>query len=799
MKRLLFFFAILAVLFSISFGLSIWLFPNWLAQPGWILQLSGIIILAGLSVVGTEILSKSLSFLFEDKDLNERLSFVFGNKYQNISKRLDEFTLQEIGKEKASRKYIPNIFVETTEIKEKLRYFSEPFLFFSKIVEQTDRELRGTYIVSALKQVHYPIQEPVYPNLHVRSSNHKSLTDSIQKYRTYLDQKLALTDILIKKDGAGIKPEYITNIPQEFSHIHTHIYPVLQFYWSYEYSIGQAKEDLDILKSKFVITKSIAGHGKTNLLCDFTENFLLKKGHKCLYVSARTLNHLGEQETFEQAVTRTVFADSDIQFSDVLRLTKFDKRIDFLFILIDGINEHKDLPLFSRALEQFLQRCSGYNIKIILTCRSEYFDDRFGNLLHLDGGSVLDMDEWKYNNKIPDVHIETLLSKYFSEFKVKLSADNVDSDTMKVLNKDKLLLRIFCEAYENEQPAEYLDDLYKLEIFHKYYQKKTESILGLDNCLNELVVKMISDNQFTNIQISELSVDTKKVVENTVYENVIIKKDILVNPDLAFGKSEVINFVYDEFRDFLIASYVILEWDRNNQSSKDIIQSLATHNSTVSEGLQRYLCLWSIKNNKNDLLDYLSSQEWFDKNFIISAFETPAQFLSSFVTDRIHELFVKNPTNALRIIWRSARRANTVNYPNLNIELMFNWLDQFDDTEYERIIVSALSKEYDYESTHVTQLCQRIVDAFRKSRVSDASRNNLIKLLAYLIGIEDYSYLRAQYSELGRNPASEALYIVAEVTGAHFVQEAIGEVVLSCGAEAVKSQLLSISGLIGEE
>lgn len=799
MRRILFFIVILCGLFAITFVVSLLLHPTWLSQPNWISVLSSNIFVGVGIVLGEVVLSWVLSFLLDDKDVKEWLVYIVGDKYNKISRRIDEFTSQEIEKEKTSRKYIPNIFVETSDIKEKLRYFSEPFRFFSKIIEQTNRELRGAYIVNVLKQVRYPIQEPVYPNLRVRPSNYKSLADSIQNYRTYLDQKLALTDILIKKDGAGIKPEYLTNIPQEFSHIHTHIYPVLQFYWSYEYSIKLAHEDLNVLKSKFIIAKSIAGHGKTNLLCDFTDNFLIKKGHKCLYISARTLNHLGEQETLEQALMRTVFADSDIQFSDILRLTKFDKRIDFLFILIDGINEHKDLPLFSRALEQFLQRCSGYNIKIILTCRSEYFDDRFGNLLLLNGGSVLDMDEGKYNNKIPDVHIETLLSKYFSEFKVKLSVGNVSSDIKKILNKDKLLLRVFCEAHENEQPADYLGDLFKLEIFRKYYEKKTLSIPGLDNCLNEVVTKMIASNQFTNIQISELSVDAKTIVENTVYENVIIKKDILANPDLAFGKSEVINFVYDEFRDFLIASQVILEWDRDNQSSRDMIQSLATHRSTVSEGLQRYLCLWSIKNHKNDLLDYLSSQEWFDKNFIIAAFGTPAQFLSSFVIDLIHGLFVKNPANALRIIWRSVRRANTANYPHLNLELMFSWINQFDDREYERLVVSALTKEYDFESAYVTQLCQGIVNVFRENRVSDASRNNLIKLLAYLTGIEDYSYLRAQYSELGKNPATEALYIVAEVIGAHFVQSAIEEVILYCCSDAVKSQLHSAARFIGEE
>lgn len=288
------------MLVALAFGISIVLFPAWLTLPSGPVVLFQQIFVIGLGMTVSAIVSWLVSFLFEDKDFKERISFILGEKYKNISIRLDEFTLQEIGKEKKSRKYIPNIFVETTDIKEKLRYFSEPYVFFSKIVEQTNRKLRASYIVNALKLVHYPIDETFYPNLRVRPGNRKSLADVIQKYRTYLDQKLALTDILIKKNGAGIKPEYIANIPQEFSHIHTHIYPVLQFYWSYEYSIEQAKEDLDILKSKFVITKSIAGHGKTNLLCDFTENFLLKKGHKCLYVSARTLNHLGEQETLCQ-------------------------------------------------------------------------------------------------------------------------------------------------------------------------------------------------------------------------------------------------------------------------------------------------------------------------------------------------------------------------------------------------------------------------------------------------------------------------------------------------------------------
>jgi hypothetical protein len=799
MRFIVVFLSFLLMMFAYNFGISILLHPEWLTRPGWVLELTAILFTRSSGLIGESIIALALTILVENKIVKEWVEYVIGDKYKNISNRLDEFTQQEINKEIKSRKYIPNIFVETTEIKEKLRYFSEPFLFFPKIVEQTDRELKGSYIINALKIVHYPVIEPGYPKLGLNNVDQTSLRDGVQKYKKYLDEKLKQTDVLKKENGMGIKPEYISNIPGEFLHIHDYMRPNLQYYSLYEWAIRDSKKDLDLLISKFVIVKSAAGHGKTNLLCDFTDNFLKRKKQKSLYISARSFNHLGEQETIEQTIARTVFTDAEYQFADILRLVKFDKRIDFLFILIDGINEHRNLPLFSTAIEQFIQKCSGHNIKIILTCRSEYFEDRFGNLLHLENSSVLDMDERRYVNEIPDVHIEALLSRYFSEFKIKLSVENVDPDIMKVLNKDKLLLRIFCEAYENEHPSDYLGDLYKLEIFHKYYEKKIKVIDGLENCLKEIVLRMIADNQFANIQISSLSTGSIKVIENTVYENVIIKKDMLANPGLAFGKSEVINFVYDEFRDFLIASEVINEWGLNNQSSIDMIQNLATPRSPVAEGLQRYLCLWSIKNKKNDLLDYLSSQEWFDKIFIISVFETPDSSLSDYVIDRIRGLFVANSTNALRIIWHLIRRANEANYPNLNIESMFKWIDKFDDADYERIVIGALSKEYDYESAHVTQICQMIVDAFREKRVLKVSRKNIIKFTAYIVGVEDYGYLRVRYSKLGKYPASEALDIVTEEVGEKHVQEALSEVIASSNAELIKTALSSLLRRIGEE
>lgn len=147
MKRWGLFLVIFVVLFVLTFVSSLLFFSTWINQPEWSTTLTRNILVTGLILILEGIISWILSFLFEDKDLKERIYFLVGNKYRDISTKLDEFSRLEIGKEKRSRKYIPDIFIESTEIKEKLRYFSEPFLFFEKIVENTERQLRGAYII----------------------------------------------------------------------------------------------------------------------------------------------------------------------------------------------------------------------------------------------------------------------------------------------------------------------------------------------------------------------------------------------------------------------------------------------------------------------------------------------------------------------------------------------------------------------------------------------------------------------------------------------------------------------------
>lgn len=103
---------------------------------------------------------------------------------------------------------------------------------------------------------------------------------------------------------------------------------------------------------------------------------------------------MGDSETIEEAISKIIFSN-EFSFLDLLYLIRFDKKLDRLYIIIDGINENKNLASFAQSLQQFIQRNIDNNIKLLLTCRSEYFEERFGNLKHLASVSILQMDRYR--------------------------------------------------------------------------------------------------------------------------------------------------------------------------------------------------------------------------------------------------------------------------------------------------------------------------------------------------------------------------------------------------------------------
>lgn len=807
MKKILLFLLISLLLFvfflGLTIGFSILLYPEWLGLPNWYVILIKEIITHGYIIIIEYLFAFILSIIISNEEIKERLIFLFDKKYKTISKQVKEFTLQEINKEKKSNKYIPNIFVEVSDTKEKLRYFCEPYLFYEKIVDQTESKLNNAYVVNLLRTLDYPLSDYTKHHHPKKPKDKNSLKSEIDKYLGVIKEKEKFLNIF-PDHGAGLKPEYKEKIPENKIYKYEYVYPNLQFHGIYKWAISELYEDFKTLQNKIFLIKSEAGHGKTNLLCDLAENYLIKKDKTCLYFSTRQFNDIGEDETIEEKIIKILFGTNKFTFEDLVSLVKFDKTKRTLFILIDGLNEHRNLSVFSQKLEQFLQRCVLIDeLKIILTCRSEYFDERFGNLLSLENVSVMDIDKRRFDERIPQVHRKFLISKYFDHFNIRINLDHVSEQIQQQFDEDKLLLRIFCEAYDGKPQPDFLEDLYRLEIFHKYFKVKQATILDLKNTVEVVVTWAINNQHFSDIPIDSFESGVQLRLDDIAYENIIVRKDIKKKEDNAFGEGEVINFVYDEFRDFLIASRILLMWDMEQETSKKLINTFSNPGCRISEGVTKYLCLWTLKNNNFDLLEYLSDFHWFESTFVNSIFDTPEDYLNEKEISLLKNFFL-NGNYAVNILRNLLYRNDTVKYSILNINILFDIIFGLSEKEYfgyltEIFNTTDIYRDFDFRSiSMISFLSIKIQEAIVNKSSNQGKIKNLLKFLAILVLVENKNILKSHYSvnihylEEERLPALMVLRELREDVEFEVLRSALTDVIKNLKIKIVKQELINL-------
>ncbi len=744
----------LLALLGIAFVLSVLLYPDWFSLGNWGFSLSTKIIAGGSFILAEGILIWSITKLLDSKVFVEWIQFTLGTKYRNIEFTINKFTTFQIEREKNSRKYIPAIFIESIDIKEKLRYFSEPYKFYQKVVDTAKRDFDINFFITTLKQIHFPVETISFSKLR----NKKKLDFYCTQAKETLDEYALLRNVVVE-EGAGLKEEYLEKIPDAKKHIYHYQYVNLQYHYSFERAVNKAKENLTLLTDNSVLITSRAGRGKTNFVCDFTDNFLLKKKRMCIFFTGRDFNQMSENETIEEAISRIVFSEKEFKFSDILTLIRLDKKYEFLFIVIDGINEQTNRTHFTLSLEQFIQRCKDKKIKVILTCRSEYFEERFDRLRELSGFSILPIEGQRF--ELPITHQEYLIEQYFQQFDVSLRVDDISGQVRDLFSKDKLMLRFFCEAYEGADNLTFIYDIYRFEVFQKYIQNKDEAIPGLRECLNEIIDYMISNSRFSDIPLQDLSSTSQTVLENAFYENVIVRKDLIIIPDITLGRREVVNFVYDEFREYLLASYLVIVWHDDRSLASSEIGTLVQANFPVAEGLQRYLCSWAIKNQDDDLLELLSQFDLFDNVFIENIFKAPDERISGILIVILRDIFWKNNDNAVEIIQGLIYRCYPDIFVNLNIGFLIEQITNMNDDQYYELIQRGLVHQLSLEKTFLNFICKSIIKAFDENSIIDECKRYILQLLCCFSGIEDSQYSYRE-DEFGRFPAVTTIELIEE-------------------------------------
>ncbi len=560
---------------------------------------------------------------------------------------------RQLEKQINSTKYIRNTFIETRELKDNLRYFCAPFDFIDKTISEYQR----------IDLKHFNRKQELAGREPIENNINSILKDvSTLDFRTFGQYINELT-------------EYTKSQIKEFEKTPTN---------DASYAKRKFENKLNEFKyysKRVLLIQDNAGQGKTNIVCDLVDKVISRRSIPCVFSTGQGYELNAEE--IKQSLSRQIYPNDNVDFNDILKEIAPYCELNHspFIIIIDGLNENSN-PLFNRKLEEFISAVLEFhNIKVILTCRTEYFAHTFKNLLSASfKEEIITITDLK--GQFNENQNEILFNAYLDHFKVEIA--EVSDEVFKQLTNNFLMLRIFSEAHEGEQ-LQNVKDIYKQKLFQHYFKNKIENITENNNeiereifvLFERLISYMIVKQEFTDIPIDKVLTPeiNKGVIDKFVYENVLIRKDISENPGSFFGKSEVLNFTFDEFRDYLIFEFLIDNiYKSHPEKVKYFIENILTEKSPIFEGFSTYLFIAIRKNKSEELLEIIKSKEWYPTVFLRCVlYNIPDNEIENQDLEFIMNLFKtqKHYRNQImdELIYK---RYNPKEYRNLNICLLLD-------------------------------------------------------------------------------------------------------------------------------
>lgn len=735
---------------------------------------SGSPILCNNQIIGIAIEQEGgLSQVYSIKVLRlDKFKKYIGLKYfckdtflEEILSKMKIESKKRIDQNKKDKKYIPDIFVELGYIKEYLRGFSDPLLFFNKHMEFFKKHKFNNfnsylkrYGLKKIKSIDYSEQVTF-----------DKLKDEIEKVIEKLNEILNYIGIL--KDRPKIKKE----VPEEYLNLFDLSYFNISLKFSaLEEEMEKKKKFFQSLKCDQLLLSEDAGQGKTNLLCDFTENVLFKRDIPCLFLETRKL------EKNDIYKTISYITDLEIPCKDILEIidcsaSKINKK--FVFVL-DAINEMEINDSNKRKLYSFLNLAKQYeNIRVLITARTEYFDEKFSDFKD-ECPQVMIIknykkeEDYKYNSKNPK-YKHRIYKGYLDFFNIEIK--NIEKEIYEELTNDFLLMRFFSDTNSgkkgNPTNIPSLQHIYRYEIFEEYEkhiinhlteQDKQNGVIDnksiYTKLLNDITKYMIGKKQFNNIERSEIIGEIEnKLLVKLIDEDVIFREDIKKKKGLVERKIEVINFTFDEFRDFFIANYIVENFnERNTEKSEILIKELTNKKYPVAEGVQKYLFFLSKKCKNNVFTIIIEEQDWYTFVFMNNIFSVEDKYITKNDINILIKI-ISNPAFLERnirvlpeLFVKFIRKYNTNIYKTLNIKTLIDIFEKISKDDFEKYIHPVFKPGFNkWEKNFIS--INKLVENFQ-SGMHENFYNEVVIFFAYInyrgVYVNDFfNWLLENYSE----------------------------------------------------
>ena len=478
-------------------------------------------------------------------------------------KRVNSATSRQIQIFIKAKKYIPELFTELNDNLDNLRYFVFSNRWKRRIISKYNRQFKN----AQGKEIAHVLSNDILTERLPKGTNIEKLMEAITARKAFLET--------IRKD----RQENYQKYGDKFFFIRTYIYPIPE-------ELDHMYEQCELIKNNAIIMVGSAGNGKTTLLCRLSE-LITNNKMPCLLINSRDI----EGDCYDYIVSRIVPAwlasKHRIYLTVVSALLFLTNK--YLFVAIDAINEN-DTNEFSSSIGNAVSLLSKHKrIKVVCSCRSEYFDARYKKYFEKCDSDpyIFRLDQVQYDERAK----EKMMAQYRQYYGVNVPLSmNVRDRLMHSL----LLMRLFFEVNKGRS-GENLE-LCDAEIYKSYFEKVVQDLEPFDfrNKVDEIAKIMVSEMQFKEVKITDLKLSTEdyKRFRNLLDDNLVISRTVLTGKGITEDNVEYVYFVFDELRDFCIARYILRKDEANGNAKYSDFFSLADklydRKSSPLEGVLKY-------------------------------------------------------------------------------------------------------------------------------------------------------------------------------------------------------------------
>lgn len=305
--------------------------------------------------------------------------------FDEPDKQLFLYCNYNVNKNISSGKYLPNVFLENIRIKQHLRDFVAPYPFAKLVLERCD--MIDTYRTNRNRKFRH--EDP--------------FIFDITSYKNFVAEE----EIVDFYNGAKLLENYLVEKSKE-------LFSGRNSYSLESSKYGKLISHMQHISSKLLLITTSAGQGKTNQICDLVYNVLLKRRIPFVYLNGYEIDANDIFNTFASYM----LPGTNMAFDEVIKntVTYCKYRRSPVVLIIDGLNENPMPDVFSRNLAIFMEKVLQYDcVKVILTCRSEYYEEFFTDFDAVFKGRMLKMENLnKHHNEDEQRRLIQNYLRYFN-------------------------------------------------------------------------------------------------------------------------------------------------------------------------------------------------------------------------------------------------------------------------------------------------------------------------------------------------------------------------------------------------